>query len=295
MEFVTTLIASDKPLTIAHLAGITNYLDLQGIPLCDDPAWLKAHKAADLYTTTRPNSDQIRAIRAILAPDRIDVLFNRTKGRKKKLLLADMDATIVATETLDELADFIGRKEETAEITERTMRGELDFSTSLRERVALLKDLPENLLRQTLENTPLSPGAELMVGSMREKGATCVLVSGGFTYFTGAIAKMVGFHHHHGNVLGIEDGKLTGTVGEPILDKNAKLSFLMDYMSQLNLVPEEVMTIGDGANDILMLETAGLGIGYHPKPLLVERLDNLILYGDLTAALYAQGLVPNIH
>jgi phosphoserine phosphatase len=295
MEFVTTLIASDKPLTIAHLAGITRYLDSQGIDLNDDPIWLKANKAADLYTATRPNKEQIRAIREALATDRIDVLFNRTKGRKKKLLLADMDATIVQTETLDELAGFIGKKEETAAITERTMRGELDFSTSLRERVGLLKGLSEDVLRQTMNDTRLSLGAELLVGGMREKGAICVLVSGGFTYFTGAVAKLVGFHHHHGNTLGLEDGKLTGTVIEPILDKNAKLSFLMDYMADLVLAPEEVMTIGDGANDILMLEAAGLGIGYRPKPLLVERLDNLILYGDLTAALYAQGLVPNIH
>ena len=295
MEFVTTLIASDKPLTIAHLAGVTSYLDSQGIDLSDDPIWLKANKAADLYTAVRPNPTQIRAIRDMIAADRIDVLFNRSKGRKKKLLLADMDATIVQTETLDELAGFIGKKEETAAITERTMRGELDFSTSLRERVALLKDLPEDVLRQTMEDTQLSLGAELLVGGMREKGAICVLVSGGFTYFTGAVAKMVGFHHHHGNTLDIEGGKLRGTVTDPILDKNAKLSFLLDYMEQLDLAPEDVMAIGDGANDLLMLETAGLGIGYRPKPLLAERLDNLILYGDLTAALYAQGLVPNIH
>ncbi|MDB5491005.1 MAG: Phosphoserine phosphatase [Micavibrio sp.] len=295
MEFVTTLIASDKPLTIAHLAGVTSYLDSQGIDLSDDPIWLKPNKAADLYTAVRPNPGQVRAIRDLIAADRIDVLFNRSKGRKKKLLLADMDATIVQTETLDELAGFIGKKEETAEITERTMRGELDFSTSLRERVGLLKDLPEDVLRQTMDDTKLSLGAELLVGGMREKGAICVLVSGGFTYFTGAVAKMVGFHHHHGNTLEIGDGKLLGTVAEPILDKNAKLSFLRQYMAELGLAPEEVMAIGDGANDILMLETAGLGIGYRPKPLLVERLDNLILYGDLTAALYAQGLVPNIH
>ena len=295
MEFVTTLIASDKPLTIAHLATVTSYLDSQGIDLSDDPIWLKVNKAADLYTAVRPNPIQIRAIRDMIAADRIDVLFNRSKGRKKKLLLADMDATIVQTETLDELAGFIGKKEETAAITERTMRGELDFSTSLRERVALLKDLPEDVLRQTMEDTQLSLGAEILVGGMREKGAICVLVSGGFTYFTGAVAKMVGFHHHHGNTLEIKDGKLLGTVTDPILDKNAKLTFLLDYMEQLDLAPEDIMAIGDGANDLLMLETAGLGIGYRPKPLLAERLDNLILYGDLTAALYAQGLVPNIH
>lgn len=295
MEFVTTLIASDRLLTIAHLAGITRYLDSQGLDLSGDPIWLKERKAADLYTVTRPNHDQIRTMREALSTDRIDILVNRVKGRKKKLLLADMDATIVQTETLDELAGFIGKKEETAEITERTMRGELDFSTSLRERVSLLKGLSEDVLRQTMEDTRLSIGAEMLVGGMRQKGAVCVLVSGGFTYFTGAVAKMVGFTQHHGNILEIENGKLKGTVSEPILDKNAKLTYLLQYMEQLGLEESETMAIGDGANDLLMLETAGLGIGYKPKPLLVEKLDNLIVFGDLTAALYAQGLVPNAH
>lgn len=294
MDFVITLIASDKPLTIAHLAGITRYLDSQGLDLSAPPLWLAHHKAADLYTASRPNSEQIRMMRDALVPDRIDLLINRTTGRKKKLLLADMDATIVQGETLDDLAGFIGKKEETAAITEMTMRGEMDFTTALHERVALLKGMPVGVLDQTLAQTKLSPGAEILVGAMRQKGALCVLVSGGFTFFTGAVASMVGFAQHHGNVLNIEDGKLAGTVAEPILDKNAKLSFLHHYMEELSLKPEDVMTIGDGANDLLMLEAAGLGIGYHPKPLLVEKLDNLILYGDLTAALYAQGLVPNV-
>lgn len=293
MEFVVTLIASEKPLTPAHLAGLTRYLDSQGLPLSHDPRWLKQHKAADLYFDNRPNSDQIRTMRDALVTDRIDLLVNRTKGRRKKLLLADMDATIVEGETLDELAGFIGKREETAAITERTMRGELDFTTSLRERVALLKGLPEDVLHKTMDSMTLSPGAEILVGGMREKGAVCVLVSGGFTFFTESVAKRLGFHHNHGNILDIENGHLAGTVKDPVLDKNAKLSFLQHYMGELDLNPEDILAIGDGANDLLMLETAGLGIGYHPKPLLAERLDNLILYSDLTAALYTQGLVPN--
>ncbi|MGZ9108914.1 MAG: phosphoserine phosphatase SerB [Micavibrio sp.] len=294
MEFVITLIASEKPLSPAHLAGLTRYLDSQGLSLSHDPRWLKQHKAADLYVSFRPNSEQIRAMREALIPDRIDILINRTKGRRKKLLLADMDATIVDGETLDELAGFIGKRDETAAITERTMRGELDFTTSLRERVAFLKGLPEDVLHKTMESMTLSPGAEMLVGGMREKGAVCVLISGGFTAFTESVAKHLGFHHHHGNTLEIENGKLSGTVKDPVLDKNAKLSFLQHYMAELSLNPEDILAIGDGANDLLMLEAAGLGIGYHPKPLLAERLDNLILYGDMTAALYAQGLAPNI-
>lgn len=293
MEFVLTLIASEKPLTTAHLAGVTRFFDSQGLPLSHDPRWLRPHKAADLYVPFRPNTQQIRTIRDALSTDRIDVLINRTQGRKKRLLLADMDATIIDGETLDELADFIGRKEETAAITEKTMRGELDFTASLHERVALLKDLPESVLQDTMDKMTLMTGAETLVGGMRERGATCVLVSGGFTFFTSAVAKRVGFHHHHGNVLDIQDGKLSGKVNGPVLDRGAKLAFLEFYMKDLDLQPEDIMAIGDGSNDLLMLQAAGLGIGFQPKPLLIESLDNLILYGDLTAALYAQGLAPN--
>lgn len=293
MEFVLTLIASAAPLTTAHLAGIMRYCDSQGLALTREPRWLEPHKAADLYVAFRPNKEQLRMIRDGLIADRIDILVSPVENRRKRLLLADMDATIVEGETLDELAAFIGRKEETAAITAMTMRGELDFAASLRERVALLKGLEESVLHATLEQVRLSPGAALLVGAMREKGAICVLVSGGFTFFTEAIAKAAGFHHHHGNVLNVENGLLSGTVSEPILDRDAKLALLEHYLLTLDLRAEDVMAIGDGANDLLMLEMAGLGIGYHPKPLLVERLDNLILYGDLSAALYAQGLVPN--
>lgn len=293
MEFVLTLIASARPLTAAHLAGVLRYCESQGLAQTRAPRWLKPHKAADLYVAFRPNRDQIRMIRDGLIADRIDLLISPAENRRKRLLLADMDATIVEGETLDELAAAIGKGEEIAAITAMAMRGELDFAQSLRERVALLKGLEERELSATRDALHLSPGAALLVGAMREKGAICVLVSGGFTFFTGDIAKKAGFHHHHGNVLKIENGVLTGTAAEPILGRDAKLALLEHYMVALDLSAESVMAIGDGANDLAMLEMAGLGIGYHPKPLLIEKLDNLILYGDLGAALYAQGLVPN--
>jgi phosphoserine phosphatase len=135
----------------------------------------------------------------------------------------------------------------------------------------------------------------MMVRGMAQQGAVCVLVSSGFTFFTEGVARTVGFHHHHGNALGIKDGKLDGHVAEPILDKHSKLKFLEEYLEDLSLHPSESMAIGDGSNDLLMLQAAGLGIGYRPKPILAESLDNLLLYGDLTVALYAQGLVPNLH
>jgi phosphoserine phosphatase len=293
MEFVLTLVASDKVLTTAHLAGVTRYLDSQGLPLSHEPRWLRPHWAADLYVPFRPNPQQIRTIREALVTDRIDILVNRTQGRKKRLLLADMDATIIDGETLDELAGSIGLGAETAAITAKTMRGELDFTASLIERVALLKGLPETRLQETLDRMPLMGGAEILIGGMREKGATCVLVSGGFTFFTDAVAKRLGFHHHHGNVLDIQNGALSGKVNGTVLDRAAKLSYLEFYRQELGLQREDVMAIGDGANDLSMLQAAGLGIGFHPKPVLAQSLDNLILYGDLSAALYAQGLAPN--
>ena len=295
MDFVLTLIGSDTPLSTAHLAGMTRYLDSQGIALAGDPRWLKQHKAADLYTANRPNSLQMRAMRDILAPERIDILVNRTQGRKKKLLLSDMDATILANETLDDISETIGLGEECRLITEKTMRGEIDLAVSLRERVALLKGLKETVLENILAQVTYNPGAELLIRGMAQHGAVCVLVSSGFTFFTAAVARHAGFMHHHGNILEIKDGVLTGNVLEPILDKHSKLESLNFYAEMLDIDASEIMAIGDGANDLLMLEAAGLGIGYRPKPILAEALDNLLLYSDLSAGLYAQGLVPNLH
>lgn len=295
MNFVLTLIASGRPLTTAHLAGITRFLDSQGIALTREPCWLKRHKAADLYTAQRPNPAQMRAMREALVTDRIDILVNRTEGRKKKLLLSDMDATILANETLDDLSDTIGRGEECRIITEKAMQGDIDLITSIRERVALLKGIKETVLAEILANVTYSPGAELLVRGMAQHGAVCVLVSSGFTFFTSAVARNAGFSHHHGNILEIRNGLLTGNVADPILDRHGKLELLNYYADELGLDESEIMAIGDGANDLLMLQAAGLGVGYRPKPVLAESLDNLLLYCDLSAALYVQGLAPNLH
>lgn len=288
MEFVLTLVASSEDLQIIHLADIERYLDEHGIGV-GSPAWLAPHKAADLPLAQKPDRSQIEALRARLIPARIDLFIQPQADRRKKLLLADMDSTIVTTETLDELAVQAGIGEEIAAITARAMRGELDFTAALRERVGRLKAMPVQALETVLAETRLTDGARTLVQTMAANDAHCVLVSGGFTFFTQAIAEQAGFHTHHGNRLEVEDGKLTGTVTPPILDKSAKLHYLHQYMSALGLTAAQTMAIGDGANDLPMLEAAGLGIGYHPKPALLDRLDNCILYGDLTAALYAQG------
>lgn len=289
MPFILTLVASDKPLSAAHLAGVERFADLQGLNLTGDPAWLDPHKAADIPISDCLDQDQMGELRAAFQADRIDVFCSPSENRRKKLLIADMDSTIVTSETLDELADFAEIKEEISAITARAMNGELDFAAALKQRVALLKGLPTDALKKTLSQIKISGGAKQLVKTMRNNGAVCVLVSGGFTFFTGAIAGQVGFSQHHGNILGVEGGALTGEVEEPILDKNSKLTFLRQYTQDLELNSTDTMAIGDGANDLPMLQSAALGIGYRPKPILEESLTNVILYGDLAAALYAQG------
>ena len=200
-----------------------------------------------------------------------------------------MDSTIAAGETLDDLAQHAGLKDKIAAITALAMEGKLDFHQAIRERVELLKGLNTGALADTLTKTNLNAGAEIFVRTMRGHGATCVLVSGGFKFFTAAIAARCGFEFDHGNELGIENNHLTGKVIDPILDKYAKVDFLKFYMEKQNLTANDCLTIGDGANDLPMLKMAGLGIGYHPKDAVKSEIANCILYSDLTAALYAQG------
>jgi phosphoserine phosphatase len=169
------------------------------------------------------------------------------------------------------------------------MNGEMDFHTALNERVALLKELPVAALEDTLDQLKINPGAQTMVKTMRENGCHCVLVSGGFTFFTAAVAEKLLFMNHHGNVLDIENDTLTGRVKPPILDKDAKVGFLHHYINTHEIQPEDCMTIGDGANDLPMLKMAGFGVGYKAKETVKKDIENQIIHGDFTAALYAQG------
>ena len=289
MDFTLTLVSSVTPLSAGHLLDVEKFLENHGLMMTGQPEWLAEHRAADIPLAQSLTLEQMAELRTSLDDDKIDPFCTRTSNREKKLFLADMDATIVTTETLDELAAEAGIKDKIAKITERAMRGDLDFHEALKERVGLIKDLPTDALKKTLDATEISQGAEKMVKAMRDKGTLCVLVSGGFTYFTGAIAAKLGFTAHHGNVLNIEDDKLTGTVQEPILDKDSKLNFLKLYAEELEIDLDDTLAIGDGANDLPMLEAAGLGIGYHPKPILEETLLNCIRHTDLTSVLYAQG------
>jgi len=289
MTFALTLIAKNADLSAGHLSLVHKFLEEQGIGVQDKPKWLDRHVAADILITECLTLDQMHALQDLLEKPQIDALCTSTQSRKKKLLLADMDSTIVTTETLDELADFVGLKDKVADITTRAMKGELDYQDSLRERVRLLKGLSTDKLDETLKQTRTTAGAETLIKTMRLNGGASILVSSGFTFFTEAIAAQCGFAGHHGNVLGIKGDSLDGTVAEPILDKDTKLAYLEEYKSKLSLYYKHIAAIGDGSNDLPMLSAASLGIGFHPKPVVRETILNCILHGDLTAVLYAQG------
>ena len=227
---------------------------------------------------------------AAAAPYPVDWALVPVAGRRKMLLVADMDSTIINVECLDELADFAGLKAEISAITERAMKGELVFEDALRERVAKLKGLGLDALeRAYAERVELNPGARAFVRTMAAHGARCVLVSGGFSFFTSRVATLAGFHAERANML-IDDGAaLTGEVGEPILGRAAKLETLQREAAQLGINPEDSLAIGDGANDLDMIKAAGLGLAYRAKPIVAAEAHARIEHTALTAALFFQG------
>jgi len=255
-----------------------------------ETTWLSPGRAVDLAFEA-PAIDGARAeIREALSELAVDINAQPSAGRRKRLLIADMDSTIITDESLDELADFIGIKDQVAPVTARAMRGEIDFDTALRDRVRLLAGHPTSLLDRLLEERiHLTGGAEALVRTMVANGAFTALVSGGFTSITEAVAAKVGFATHRGNVLLTRDGTLTGEVGEPILGKQAKLESLREFCSTEGLVLDQTMAVGDGANDIPMLSGAGTGVAFHAKPAVAAAAKFTVDHGDLTALLYLQG------
>ena len=229
--------------------------------------------------------------RALSDEFQIDINLIPAANRQKKLLIADMDSTIIPVECIDELADFAGVKPEVSEITERAMRGELDFEQALDARVALLKGLAESTLEQCYcERISLNPGAKTLVRTMNAHGALTALVSGGFTYFTSRVAKEAGFAVNQANTLNIENGVMLGTVARPILGQRAKLEALMQFVAERSISMADVIAVGDGANDLAMINAAGLGVAFHAKPALKEAADAVLDYSDLEALLALQGL-----
>lgn len=219
-----------------------------------------------------------------------DVIVQPVDARQRKLLIADMDSTMIQVECIDELADFVGKKAEVSAITERAMNGELNFEQALTERVRLLRGLPEAVLQQCYnERVKMTPGASALLDAARAKDMHCVLVSGGFTFFTSRVAVELGFHEQFANELVIYDGLLTGEVAQPILGKEAKLRTLQMQCTKLGISPAEVMAIGDGANDLPMLLEAGLGVAYHAKPVVRRHAKAQLNHCDLGALAWVLG------
>ena len=257
-----------------------------------DPAarfanWIDEGDAADLSF----NGDFKAARWALSALEGVDTAVQPDEPRWKRLLVADMDSTIIGQKCIDELADYAGLKAEVAQITERAMRGEIDFSGALRERVRLLAGMDQSeLARCLLERVKITSGAETLVQTMRAGGTSCLLVSGGFLTFAEPIAKTVGFDRVRANRLIFAGGKLSGEVGDPIVDAMTKYEALIETREQLGLAREDVMAVGDGANDKLMIEEAGLGIAYKAKPTLVAVADVELKHHGLDALLWVQGV-----
>jgi phosphoserine phosphatase len=288
MAYVATLVSNpdDRALTPQVLTRAA-----QALPEAGASSWLNAGIAADILFTS-PDADMrgiANNVRAALnAP--VDVIVQPVAHRRKRLFLADMDSTMIGQECIDELADYVGLKGQVSDITERAMRGELAFEPALRERVALLKGLPVSVVDEIISSRiTLTRGGHELVRTMRRDGAYTALVSGGFTVFTSRIGAMIGFHEDRSNWLDISDGKLTGTVREPILGKEAKLASLTELRDRAGLHAQQTMAVGDGANDLAMLGEAGLGVAFRAKPTVAAAAHARIDHADLTALLYAQG------
>ncbi|CAA7620636.1 Phosphoserine phosphatase [Candidatus Terasakiella magnetica] len=251
--------------------------------------WLSPERACDLDFAGLDTRTADSLASRILEGWDVDVVAQASEGRRKRLLVADMDSTMVIGETLDELADFAGIKDHIAGITARAMNGEIGFEAALRERVGLLKGLSAECLQQTWDRIAFTPGAHALVRTMKKHGAFAVLVSGGFEFFTSKVRDACGFDIDIANVLKVEDGKLTGQVGDTIIGREAKLTTLNSYAAKLGITPELAVAVGDGANDLDMLRAAGLGVAFHAKPVVAAEARVRVDYGDLTALLYAQG------
>ena len=250
--------------------------------------WLDPGVAAEFMVQAAPENrwEVWEGLQAL----RVDMVVQKAEGRKKRLLIADMDSTMIQQECIDELADEAGVGAHVAAITARAMNGELDFDAALRERVGLLKGLPEGVIARVLrDRITFMPGGAVLLATMKAQGAYAALVSGGFTAFTTAVAARLGFDENRANILLAEDGKLAGTVADPILGKEAKLMALKEITSQLGITPFEAIAVGDGANDLPMLLAAGTGVALHTKPRVQTECEVRVNHGDLSALLYLQG------
>jgi phosphoserine phosphatase len=287
MAFVATLVAnpSNPVLTPSLAEKAADAVKASGL------YWLADGIACDI--ALRDDSDieaASAALRTVIGDAPVDLAVQAAETRRKKLLIADMDSTMIGQECIDELAAEVGLKDKVATITARAMNGEIAFEPALRERVALLKGLPVSVIDEVIEKRiTLTPGGSELIATMKAKGYYTALVSGGFTVFTSRIAATLGFHENRANILLDADGRLTGEVAEPILGKQAKVDALNEIAARLGISPEEAMAVGDGANDLGMLHLSGAGVALHAKPAVAAEAKIRIDHGDLTALLYLQG------
>ena len=288
MSLVVTLVAADPHDLAAAMEAVE--IAVVGTGAAVGEPDLLGPNAADLPVQSAFQALIRERAEGALEGRQVDVCVQPVAGRRKRLLIADMDSTIITGECLDELADFAGVKDAVSAITERAMAGELAFEGALRERVAMLKGLGlEALQRCYDERVKLNPGAETLVRTMAAHGARCALVSGGFTFFTSRVAMAAGFHDNRANTLIEDGGVLAGRVSEPILGREAKLAALQEEVAALGLTAHDALAVGDGANDLAMIEAAGLGVAYRAKPVVAAQADARVDHADLTALLYFQG------
>ena len=258
------------------------------IDMASEASWLAKGYAAEIIVANDKAFD-IGKLRAKTDDLCIDVNIVPAENRRKRLLIADMDSTIISSESLDDLARLAGLGDDIAHITAQSMAGKMDFEDAIDARVAMLAGKPASLFEQLLHEMTLTAGAVALVKTMRANGAFCYLVSGGFDFATSYIADMCGFHDDHANHMNISSGLIEGTVRKPILDRDAKAHYLKHYCATHNLTMSDAATIGDGANDLAMLQAADFGVAFHGKPLLREHIDLQLNHTDLTGLLYIQG------
>jgi len=288
LPLILTLIAAPGALPPALPALVRDALGDMGAAV-GTPEWLAEAEASDLPFADLAPEQAVSIARSVIGTAPVDAVAQPAEGRRKRLLLADMDSTIVTSETLDEIAAYAGLKAEVAAITTRSMNGEIDFAAALRERVALLKGLDIAALDRTWAATEYTPGARELIATLAAAGAVTALVSGGFTWFTGRVAAGLGFTHHFANTLEISGHALTGSVAEPILDRDAKLAILKRLASENGLPLTATAAVGDGANDLAMLGAAGLGVAYRAKPIVAAAARARLDHAGLRGLLFAMG------
>lgn len=288
MSFVLTIISAPAhPAVDAELVAKIQ----AAIKVDTDFQWLMEGVACDFVIPKHRDYANLQAeLRILLADHRVDMALQPIEGRRKKLLLADMDSTMIQQECIDELADEVGLKNKVSGITARAMRGEIEFEPALKERVGLLKGLDLSIVDKLFESRiTYTPGGKALVQTMKANDAYCGLVSGGFTHFTARVRNELGFDEDRANLLIEQDGKLTGEVGMPILGKDAKRDRLHELVKELKISLDDTLCVGDGANDLAMIMDAGMGVALHAKPAVAAQAGFVIDHGDLTALLFLQG------